>query len=144
MKQLKLTVDITLPGMAGGKTCDLATIQRNILNIQHLLNRKIYKPADIRPAEVLVVTNIYQFICVINIKMREFTGYMSFINARKSEFAALDIFHLLCPSKDDDCPEMEERFLKTYRDLKESSQNYPLQPVYFIDNRAAAHVEMMY
>ncbi|HWB27207.1 MAG TPA: hypothetical protein VG738_17145 [Chitinophagaceae bacterium] len=144
MNELKLTVDTSLPGMAGGTTTDLATIQSNILAIQGLFRKKIYRPGDIRPQQVLVITNIYQFICVINIRVRELKGYMSFINSRKTEFTALDVFHLLCPAAENDSEEMEERFLHMYRHIKDNEQSYPPQPVYFVNGPKSLMVEMMY
>ncbi len=144
MHEIKLTVDVTLPGMAGGTTTDLATIQENILAIQNVSNKKIYTAGDIRNSRVLVVTNVHQFICIINIKMRELSGYMSFINSRSSEFDALDIFHILCPVKDDYDTEMQERFVDLYRHIKDNQESYTPQPVYFLGKRKKIDAELMY
>lgn len=143
MNKIKLTVDVTLPGMAGGITTDLATIQRNILAIQDAFKQKIYNPGDIGASQVQVVTNVHQFICVINIAMRELTGYMCFINARATEIAALDMFYILCPVEEG-FANLKQRFINVYSRIHNNLEVYPPQPVYFMGNKQAVLTELMY
>lgn len=143
MNKIKLSVDITLPGMTGGKTTDLATIQQNILAIQDAFKRKIYNPGDIGAAQVQVVTNVHQFICVIDLNMSELAGYMCFINARATEFGALDIFHILCPVKEG-FASLKQRFIDVYHGIHNNGEIYSPQPVYFIAHKQAALAELMY
>jgi len=143
MNKIKLTVDVTLPGMAGGITTDLVTIQRNILAIQDAFQQKIYSPGDIGTSQVQVVTNVHQFICVINIAMRELTGYMCFINARATEIAALDMFYVLCPIEDG-FASLKQRFISVYNRIHNNQEVYPPQPVYFIGSKQAVLTELMY
>lgn len=143
MNQIKLTVDIAMPGMAGGKTTDLCDIQRNILTIQNAFKQKIYNPGDIGSSQVQVVTNVHQFICIINITMRELSGYMCFINARATEITALDMFHILCPVKEG-FANLKQRFIEVYHRIHNNNGAYPLQPVYFIAHRQVALAEIMY
>lgn len=135
---------MSLPGMSGGRTTDIATIQKNILAIQGMLNKKIYSPGDIRPSQVIVVASIYHFICIINIRIRELKGYMAFINSRKDEFEVMDIFNMLCPPGENETTEMQERFLQMFYRIKNNQRDYLLHHIYFVRNYKSLEAEMVY
>jgi hypothetical protein len=74
MQSLHLTADFTLPGSIGACTKDIISIQKNIFAIQQAFGEKIYKPGDIGNTRVLIVTGVYNYVCVINLQLLELTG----------------------------------------------------------------------
>ncbi len=143
MQRLTLTADITLPGMAGASTRDLASIQRNVLCIQKNFNKKIYGPGDIGNTRALVVTSVYHYACIINLRLRELTGYMSFVNCQTIEFAALGALRLLCASSTSDWAEIESRFTIVCNQIRLATDQ-PAGIIYFEKKRVSQAAELAY
>jgi len=143
MQSLTLIADVTLPAMAGASTKDIAAIQKNILAIQQVFNRKIYSPGDIGNTRVLVITGVYHFVCIIHLRLLELTGYMSFINCQKTEFEAMGVLRVLCPVPSPENNEMERRFTAVFNKIKFGS-DAPQGCVTFVSTRILQHVELAF
>ncbi len=143
MQRLTLTADIILPAMAGASTRDLASIQRNLLCIQKKFNKKIYSPGDIGNTRALVVTSVYHYACIINLRLRELTGYMSFINCQTNEFDALGALRLLCATTNSEWAEIESRFTNVYNQIK-LANDQPAGIIYFEKKRISQAAELAY
>jgi len=143
MQSLQLIADFTLPGSSGARTKDIIAIQKNILAIQQALGEKIYKPGDIGNTRVLVITGVYNYVCVISLQLLELTGYMSFVNCQATERAALGVFRAICPARDRDAEEMENRFRETYKKIKKGLGNVS-DTLLFVGKNVVQDVEMAY